>query len=285
MIFWLIVTALIIVALVLTLGPYWRKTVVNTPDRTDLNIRLYKHRLAELEADLKNKVLDKDLYDQAVSELKLQLLSDVPENQESRKIAPRRTKLTIVTTALLVPALSIGLYILLGNVGVATGKIDTDTSQGSAQIQDMISALAKRLESQPDDVRGWVMLGRSYAVTGEIVKSVAAYKKAYALTPENPDVLIGLAEVTILSNNPQLQRRSVELLNRVLKVNPNENRALWLAGYAEAQLGNNDEAIKYWQTLLSLLPPNDEDVEILRQHIARITGTTDAGDPDFSAAN
>ncbi len=154
MIFWLIVTALIIVSLAIILGSYWRKTDVTTPDRTDLNVRLYKHRLAELETDLNNGAVDKDLYDQAVSELKLQLLSDVPENQESRKIAPRRAKLTIVTTALLVPALSIGLYILLGNVGVATGKIDTATSQAAPQIQDMIASLAERMESQPGDVPG-----------------------------------------------------------------------------------------------------------------------------------
>ena len=84
MIFWLIVTALIIVALAIVLGAYWRKTDVTTPDRGDLNVRLYKHHLVELEADLSNNALDKDQYDQAVAELKLQLLSDVPEQQENR---------------------------------------------------------------------------------------------------------------------------------------------------------------------------------------------------------
>ena len=274
MIFWLIVTALIIVALAIVLGAYWRKTDVTTPDRGDLNVRLYKHHLVELEADLSNNALDKDQYDQAVAELKLQLLSDVPEQQENRKTATRRSKQTIYAVVLLVPVLSIGLYSLLGNMDIATGNVDLSSRQGR-EIHDLVAALAQRLESQPDDVRGWVMLGRSYAVMEQADKAVAAFEKAYALSPEDPDVLTGLAETLALSNNTQLAGRSVELLQKALEINPNDLRTLWLAGYAEVQLGNNDQAIKYWQSLLSLLPPDDKAVGVVRESIARLGVQTD----------
>ncbi|GMR15014.1 MAG: hypothetical protein BMS9Abin30_0630 [Gammaproteobacteria bacterium] len=274
MIFWLVITALIIFALIIVLGPFWRKKDVKTPDRTDLNIRLYKHRLSELETDLNNKVLDKDQYEQAVSELKLQLLSDVPENPENRKIAPRRSKQTIFAIVLLVPVLSIGLYSLLGNMDIATGNVDPSSRQGR-EIHDLVAALAQRLESQPDDVRGWVMLGRSYAVMEQADKAVAAFEKAYALSPEDPDVLTGLAETLALSNNNQLAGRSMELLRKALEINPDDLRTLWLAGYAEVQLGNNDQAIKYWQSLLSLLPTDDKAVGVVRESIARLGVQTD----------
>lgn len=274
MIFWLVITALIIFALIIVLGPFWRKKDVKTPDRTDLNIRLYKHRLSELETDLNNKVLDKDQYEQAVSELKLQLLSDVPENPENRKIAPRRSKQTIFAIVLLVPVLSIGLYSLLGNMDIATGTVDPSSRQGR-EIHDLVAALAQRLESQPDDVRGWVMLGRSYAVMEQADKAVAAFEKAYALSPEDPDVLTGLAETLALSNNNQLAGRSMELLRKALEINPDDLRTLWLAGYAEVQLGNNDQAIKYWQSLLSLLPTDDKAVGVVRESIARLGVQTD----------
>ena len=119
------------------------------------------------------------------------------------------------------------------------------------------------------------MLGRSYAVMEQADKAVAAFEKAYALSPEDPDVLTGLAETLALSNNTQLAGRSVELLQKALEINPNDLRTLWLAGYAEVQLGNNDQAIKYWQSLLSLLPPDDKAVGVVRESIARLGVQTD----------
>jgi len=231
MTFWLIITAFLILALAMVLGPYWRKTDVKTPDRTDLNVRLYKDRLAELETDLKNKALDNDQYLQAVSELKLQLLSDVPENLENRPDAPRRPFKTIMLMVLLVPALSIGLYALLGNMDVATGKVDVTSRQDALEIQKMISAFAQRLEANPDDVRGWVLLGRSYAVIEQMDNAVNAYERAYALAPNDPEVLTGLAETLAMSNSNQLHGRSVELLQQVLAADPNNLRALWLPRY------------------------------------------------------
>ncbi len=275
MIFWLIITAFLILSLAIVLGPYWRKTDLKTPDRTDLNVRLYKDRLAELETDLKNKALDKDQYRQAVSELKLQLLSDVPENLENRPDAPRRPFKTIMLMVLLVPALSIGLYALLGNMDVATGKVDVTSRQDALEIQKMISAFAQRLEANPDDVRGWVLLGRSYAVIEQMDNAVNAYERAYALAPNDPEVLTGLAETLAMSNSNQLHGRSVELLQQVLTIDPNNLRALWLIGYAQVQMGNNEQAVKYWQTLLALLPPDDEEVQIVRKYITQFGGSTD----------
>jgi len=274
MIFWLIITAFIIFALAFVLVPYWRKTDVKTPDRTDLNVRLYQDRLAELETDLKNKTMDQDQHRQAVSELKLQLLSDVPADLENRPDIQRQPIKTIMVMIVLVPALSIGLYALLGNMDVATGNVDVTSRQGALEIQKMISSFAKRLEADPDDVRGWVLLGRSYAVVEQMDNAVNAYERAYSLAPNDPEVLTGLAETLAMSNNNQLHGRSVELLQQVLAADPNNLRALWLIGFSEVQMGNNEQAVKYWQTLLSLLPPDDEEVEIVRKYIAQFGGST-----------
>ncbi len=275
MIFWLIVTVFIIIALLVVLKPYWRKTAKPSPDNSDLNVRLYKLRLAELEADLNNEALDEEQYNQAVSELKLQLLSDVPAEPESRKNAPRRSKQTVIAMVLLVPAVSIGLYALLGNMDIATGKVDITARPGEQEIQNIISSFAEKLESQPDDVNGWVLLGRSYVVIDQIDNAISAYGRAYALAPKNIDVLTGLAEALALANNNQIQGRSMELLQEALEIDQSNPRVLWLAGYAQAQLGNNKQAVKYWKTLLSLLPPDDKEVQMIRQFITQIGGQID----------
>lgn len=54
-------------------------------------------------------------------------------------------------------------------------------------VNTMIERLAKRLESAPDDVRGWRMLGWSYLNTGLYPQAVAAYAKAVALDPTSEE--------------------------------------------------------------------------------------------------
>ncbi len=121
------------------------------------------------------------------------------------------------------------------------------------------------------------MLGRSYAATNQHEKAVYAYEKAYALTPDDPEVLTGLAGTLALSNNAHMQGRSMELLQQALEINPNDLRALWLAGHVAVKLGDSEQAVKYWETLLPLLPADDETVRIVKQYIARASGQEEIG--------
>lgn len=56
-------------------------------------------------------------------------------------------------------------------------------------IRGMVSGLAERLKSQPDDPQGWVRLVRAYSVLGETAKRDAALKDAKARYASRPDIL------------------------------------------------------------------------------------------------
>jgi cytochrome c-type biogenesis protein CcmH len=68
--------------------------------------------------------------------------------------------------------------------------------QRLAAIKSMVAGLAARLEQQPNDLDGWKRLARSYAVLGETDQAEAAYKKALALAPDDPDLKSQLAALT-----------------------------------------------------------------------------------------
>lgn len=55
-------------------------------------------------------------------------------------------------------------------------------------VNTMIERLEARLESAPDDVRGWRMLGWSYFNMGLYEKAAAAYAKAAELDPNSPEL-------------------------------------------------------------------------------------------------
>lgn len=279
MIFWLIIITLIVIALAIITVPYWRKQNEITIGNAELNIILYKRRLEELENDLSNDVLDKDQHDAAISELKLQLLSDVPEDRsnepEQESKISQWSRPTIITTVVLVPALSIGLYVQLGNKDLATGNIEAVTKQVAPDVEKMVAGLAKRLETKPNDVQGWMMLGRSYAAMNQYKNAFSAYERAYKLAPENPDVLTNFAETMGILQNNQLQGRPLKLIMQALEINKKHPRALWLAGHAQLQLGDKNKAIKHWQTLLFTLPPEHESAKTVRKFLAQIGGQAD----------
>ncbi len=273
MVFWIVITIFMLIALAIATIPYWRKLDTGALDSNELNILLFKTRLTELDLDLSNDVLDQEQYDLAVSELKLQLLSDVPEDQERTGSGSKTwSKQTIIATFLLLPALSIGLYIKLGNKDVATGNIEVTSHQQNPDIKKMIAGIEKRLESEPGNVRGWTMLGRTYAAINQYDKALIAYEKAYKLAPEDADILTGLAESLAIVQNNQLQGRPLKLIEKALKINNKHPRALWLAGHAQMQLGNNKKAVVYWQTLLASLPPDHESAQKIRQFISELGG-------------
>jgi cytochrome c-type biogenesis protein CcmH len=65
-----------------------------------------------------------------------------------------------------------------------------------AMINAMVERLAARLEDQPDDVDGWVRLGRSYMVLNQPDKAREAYLRASKLKPDDAAIGRALAEAS-----------------------------------------------------------------------------------------
>jgi cytochrome c-type biogenesis protein CcmH len=81
----------------------------------------------------------------------------------------------------------------------------------------MVGRLARRLEKQPDDLQGWLLLGKSYAVIEQYPASVRAYERADKLANgKNVDALTGLAEALVLSEQSDLDGRAGRLFEQAL---------------------------------------------------------------------
>ena len=105
----------------------------------------------------------------------------------------------------------------------------------AAQIEAMVEKLAARLKEQPNDVEGWTMLGRSYAVLGRHEQASAAFKKALELKPDDPALLTDYADTLAASNGGNLEGEPSRLLTRALRHDPNNQKALSLAGICGVQ--------------------------------------------------
>jgi cytochrome c-type biogenesis protein CcmH len=133
-------------------------------------------------------------------------------------------------------------------------------------IQTMVTQLAARLQTQPDDLEGWLRLGRSYAVLDEQDKAVDAYEHAVKLKPDDAGIKLQEFETLIAKLQPSdpLPARAVGLLQQVAATDPSQPEALWYLGVQAARDGNKDEARRDWTKLLATPPPGGEDAKMVK---------------------
>jgi len=153
-------------------------------------------------------------------------------------------------------------------VAAAANAIENASPEArQAMIQAMVEQLAARLAKEPDDAAGWSQLGRSYMVLNEPDNARDAYAHAARLLPGDIAVKERYAEAIIAATangDDRPPELAASLLRDVLAANPQNRKALWYVGLAEAEAGHAEAAFDLWTRLLAILPtdaPERREVE------------------------
>jgi len=118
------------------------------------------------------------------------------------------------------------------------------------QFEAMVSRLAARLKEDPEDPEGWMMLGRSYAVLGRFGEASEAYANAAARTPGDAQLLADYADALAMAQGRTLQGEPEKILLRALAIDPNNVKALLLAGTAAFNRNDGTAAVRHWERVL-----------------------------------
>ena len=277
-VFWSLAAVMTMVALLFLLPPLLRKRELSAVSRDELNIEVIRQQLAELDTDLEAGKLDKAQYGAARADLEQELLYDLARTDP----ASRTARSGRWATLLIIPALplcAVLLYQQLGSVELIDRLQQAQSSQppaaqqqaqSAASIDDMVARLAERLQQQPDDLKGWVMLARSYTILKRYSEAEAAYANALRLGGENANLLADYADATVMANNGRFNDKAGELLTRVLELDPGNLKGLWLAGHWKNQSGDYAAALDYWQQAAAKLPPGGEDAAVIAEQISSV---------------
>ena len=259
--FWLICAGLVAIALAFVMPTLLQRAPsADENDNEEANVEIYRDQLRELDADLANGIVSPEQYRQDRDEIERRLLDDVatPAAAPSKKSKPGASERgAAYAVALGIPVLAVALYLLVGNSAALSGGPPPSFPSGAPDgqmsqqgIEANVAALAKRLEQNPADADGWAMLGRSYINLEKYSEAANAYAKATALKTEDADLLTEYAFALAMKNGRQLQGQPFELIKRALEIAPENPKALELAGSAEFQAKNYNQAIVHWQKLL-----------------------------------
>jgi len=280
--FWVICALLIVIALAFVLPPALQHSedVASDEERKQANIEVYRDQLSELEADRLNGIVAEDQYAVDRDEIERRLLEDTATTRSKKTTgaAPINARNTAYLLGIGLPLVAIILYMRIGEPDRITNPapVGAPPSAASAaappertqeQIEANVAKLAERLKSSPNDAQGWTMLARSYSSMEKYPEAANAYAKATELNPKDADLLAEYAFVTGMAEGKSLEGKPTEIINRALKVDPENAKALQLAGSAAFQAKDYKKAIDYWQRVLKKVPPGSEVAETITARI------------------
>jgi len=262
-----VLAAVTIIVLAMVLGPLL-KAAKAPPERAAFDRAIYRDQLQELEREVGRGVVEAGAASAARLELQRRLLA--ADAAATPAHTGTRQPLIAAGLALAIILVAGGLYWRMGAPALpdepyADRQAEREQQQKAqaqlAQIRAMVAKLADEMKTRPDDLDGWLRLGRSYAVLGQSDDAAAAFAQAERLKPNDPNVLLTEAQALMAGHAPTdpMSDQVVALLKRVSALDPNNPAATWYLGLHAAQQGNFAEARSDWQRLLALLPPESDE--------------------------
>lgn len=276
-IFLLLALVLTLVVLAVLWRVLWQATrpVAQSQEREQVlsHVAVYREQLAELERELAQGSLDQAGFDLSHQELTQRLLEDAPPPHSSAAPTPatnKRPKLLLAGMAVLIPLMAFSAYFVVGTPMALDPQLSAqahgDEQLTPERLASMADQLAERLQNEPNNAEGWVMLGRIQRALARYDEADLALQKSLALA-RNDDVMIERAEVLAQKNNGNFKGEPWAIINAVLKVDPTHGNALLLAGSAAFSEGRFKEALAYWERVKASLPPASPDAAALAEAI------------------
>ena len=298
--FLLIAGAVLAVVLLLLILPLFRQSPEALPsdDTREQDIRIARERLEELKKEKARGELSDEEFEQAKADLEIALAQDL-EVAETHSVSARRDRAslaTVITLVVLVPTLVAAVYLQTGSPDLldpaAQRAAATPNAPGTAHkpgsIAELVKQLEQHMEQDPNNPKGWFLLGRTYMQLDRYDDAVKAFTRLEQLLPDNPTVMISLADALSMQNGGQVPEKAVALLDKVLAIEPDNATALWLRGNAAGQRKQDAEALKYWSRawpLLAEAPQLQRELENLIHAVEQRSGLKAELKPNAPAAS
>lgn len=160
-------------------------------------------------------------------------------------------------------AVAVSVLLLLGTaavyitVGMPMSLLERDASaQQPGSLEDAVDSLAAHLAENPDELEGWVLLGRSRKSQERFEEAEMAFAQANRLAPDDPDILVEFAEAKVLASpDRRMEGEPLQMIQAALERDPTQQRGLLLLGIHHQQAGRPAEAASTWEQLLAQIGP------------------------------
>jgi len=256
---------LLVLVLVLLLRPLFFPAKQSATSRRQMNAAIYREELDKLEADRLAGAVDSHSYEQTHAEMRQRLFQDTDEADDVAVLGS--PKKTIIGICFFVAILSSGFYFYLGDAAQIAQK-GAEQPMTQESIEKMVGEFAAKMDKEPDNLKGWAMLARSYRILGRNTEAANAYARAGSFVDSDPQLLADYADVLAANANGSFAGKPQQLINKALAQDPNNLLALWLSGTAAFNAQNYKAAVQTWEKLAKQLPAESNEARTITASIA-----------------
>ena len=192
----------------------------------------------------------------------------------------RRSRIAGAVAGLSVMAAAAALYPLWSNWDWHAALIQKPAA--SRQVLEMVDKLERHMKEAPDDLTGWLLLGRSDMALERVDDAITAYGNAHRLDGKNVEAMLGLGEALSVRAGGNVPPPAIDLFERAIALEPDNPKALLYSGFGAATRGDRGAARSRWIKLKGMHPPPEIDA-MLNDRIAEL-GTADLGAAPAAAA-
>lgn len=290
---WIGAIALCVIAALFIFWPLWRygaekpvAAIIDVDARLAENVRLFREHVAELEAQLANGRIDANQFAQLKLEQERALLDDESSIRAAQQT--RYMKVGVTTFALIALVSVLAAYGLYRELG-SSADVEIRMAQAEKQQLDMldyqagknpdatrtramISLIEARLKDNPDQLQYWFFLARMYMDLSDFTNASNAYLQVLERDKESSMVMAEAAQAMFLRDGNKVNPTVTDLVERALKLEPDNTMALGLAGIDAFGKEDYLGAIKHWGRVINLSDPNSAGSQGLVAGIERAAG-------------
>lgn len=250
---------------------------------TGAEVSVYRDQLAEVERDLVRGVLAEGEAAAARIEISRRLLGAADE--ADRAVVASRSglgRLTLTFIAFALPLFTLVIYLSIGSPSLPDQPYAARLSQPLEElpVEGLIARLEQRLKDEPDDARGWRLIGPVYLQMGRYADAINAFGRIMQIEGRDADALAGLAEALTLSGDGMVPPPALQAFEAALSVDPTHPRARFYVALSKAQSGRFAEALTEWQALLVDAPEGAPWRSAVEAQIDAVQQRLDATSPD-----
>ena len=246
------------------------KKPVTQASQAKANAKVYRDQILDLDREHDSGHISDEEWQQSRDELSLRLLEDTSAVDDPAAKTEKPAIWTAVVLAVALPLGSMGMYMWVGQPEALNPlALKTPDQVDPKDLTKMAQTLAEKLQDKPDNLQGWVMLGRTYRTLENFDAALRAYDSALKLTDDD-DLKLERIEVIAMQRQGQFEGEPWNVIREVLQRDPQHFGALLTAGSASYAEGKFADALKYWEQARKPLDANNPDLEGLESAIATV---------------
>ena len=261
MIFWVASVVILLGVLIAIIVPITRARANSSHE---YNATIYYDQLNEIKRDLDRGLLSPLDGEALKAEIEKRLETNEKNitAEATNKQKKPSTRIPIVMAILMagvIPFMSYGLYFYLGSpekkdLPFAKRKPVSSVDTTNVKMDVLVKKLRKRLDQDPDQLKGWILLGKSLVNLNRFDDASKAFKRALEIAPNRAEIASFAAETSFMAQGGEFNQEVRYFFKLAQKINPREHKALYYLGLDAFMEKKYSTAIQYWVDLISISP-------------------------------